>query len=293
MKFLPASVTQFGHHTLLRASKHSPTILVVTGVVGLGATAVMAAKATRKIEPVLDDHAKQRLDIEVENLPKKQHQRALLDLYTSTGWRLGKIYAPAAFVGTASAVSVLGGHRILVGRHVASMAAYSGLFAEFKAYRDRVRETFGVEQERAIQEGGTLKYVEDPDHKGEYKLQAVFPERVDQSYLRPWFEPPNFHCTPHPAANFAFLQGMQSYANVLLNTRGHVFLNEVLDLLDMPRVPHGQKLGWLSDKYGGIDGCIDFGFKESQNPHTQAFLDGKVNTVQLNFNVDGEIYEKI
>lgn len=293
MKFVPTAVTRFGHHTLLRASKHSPTILVVSGVVGLGATAIMAAKATRKIDPVLDDHAKQRINIEVENLPKKQHQRALLDLYTNTGWRLGKIYAPSIFVGATSAVSVLGGHRILVGRHVASMAAYSGLFNEFKAYRDRVRATFGEEQERALQEGGKLEWVEDPDHKGEYKLKASFPERLDQAYLRPWFEPPNTNCTPHPAANFAFLQGVQSYMNVLLNSRGHVFLNEVLDALDMARVPYGQKLGWLSDKYGGIDCFIDFGYTDSANPHTLDFLDGKVTTVQLNFNVDGEIYEKI
>jgi hypothetical protein len=294
MKYIPNKVSRFASVSLLKVSAKSPTILVVSGVIGLGATAFLAAKATRKIDPILEVHADERVTIDLAELAPKDEQRALLDLYVRTGVKFGKLYGPALFVGTASAISVLGGHRILVGRHVASMAAYSGLFQEFNAYRKRVSSTFGEDHERAIYDGATLHYEEDPAHKGEYKLAPKYPE-IDpnrDTYLRPWFDETNPNFTRDAQNNFMFLQGVQAHLNRVLNTRGYVFLNDVFDDLRIPRTPEGQSLGWFRDDDIGDD-YIDFGFMSGNDPHTIAFRNHAEKTVQLNFNVDGDIWHKI
>jgi len=275
-------------------SAKSPTILVVSGVVGLGAAAVMAARATRKIDPVIESHQKERWDIKAHmpatQVEKKEQQRKLFDLYMNTGWELGKIYGPTILVGSLSAVSVLYGHRILQRRHAASLAAYSSLFELFTSYRKRVAQTVGEEKERAIYDGATLQYVEDPDHKGEYKLEPKFPDEAEVTYLRPWFGPDNPNWVNDPISTFSFLKGVQQHMNNVLNTRGYVFLNDVLDALRLPQVKQGQVAGWLLKDVGEGDGFIDFGLY-SDDPHTVAFRDGMSKTVQLHFNIDGNIYD--
>lgn len=288
MKIVPKSVSRLTHRSLLKINASSPTLLVVAGVVGLGASAVMAAKATRRIDPVLDAHHKSR--VEIGYVGTREQQRKIARLYMDTGWELTKIYGPAVFVGATSAISVLGGHKILRGRQLATMAAYSGLAEQFNEYRKRVVETIGEDLERSIYEGARGEWKEG-EVQGEYKLQPVHDQIQADSYLRPWFDEANPNWTRDPWASKQFLTGVQSHMNNLLVLRGHLFLNEVRDALGMPRVPEGQVAGWI---YGGDkDNFVDFGFLVSTNPHTIAFLNGVERTVQLNFNIDGMVYENL
>jgi len=291
MKYIPDGVTRFGYRQLLKLNKNSPTILVVTGVVGLGATAVLAAKATRNLDPILGKHAKQRIDIASNATSTRDEQKQLIKLYGSTAIEMGRLYGPALVVGTISAASVLHGHRILHGRHLATMAAYSGLMEQYQAYRARVSETVGPDMERSIHEGAIGRWEEDPDHKGEYKLKPTHTD-LPASYLRPWFDETNQNFTRDPTANFLFLKGVQVHMNRLLQLRGHVFLFDVYDALGMPRPHESIVTGWLYDNPKG-DGYIDFGFMSGTDPNTIAFRNGAEKTVQLNFNIDGVIWEDI
>src|SRR5262245_36625361 len=125
MRFLPESVSRLGHRSLLKFRAGSPTTFVVAGVVGLGATAVLASKASRNIDPILDKHKQARA--EIGYIGRDQNRRKQVGyLYATTGWELTKLYGPTLLVGTTSAFAILGGHKILRGRHIATMAAYSG-----------------------------------------------------------------------------------------------------------------------------------------------------------------------
>jgi hypothetical protein len=276
MKFVPKSVTRIGARSALKISKNSPTILVVSGVVGLGVTAVLAAKAGSKAGVVVDEH-------------RKAQQVRVLELYYNTGLELGKVYGPALAVGTLSAASVLWGHKILKGRHVATLAAYSGLSEQFAAYRGRVAKTIGEKAERDIYDGAFGEYVEDPDHKGEYKMQPNWSESDDErlKYCRPWFDETNVHYTRDPERNYFWLKGVQSHMNDLLQMRGHLFLNEVLDALHMERSKEASIMGWVRENPDG-DGYVDFGFMTGSDPNTVAFRNGVESQVRLNFNVDRE-----
>ena len=84
-----------------------------------------------------------------------------------------------------------------------------------------------------------------------------------------------------------FLKAQQQFANDKLQTRGHIFLNEVLDDLDLPRSPAGQIVGWTAD---GPDGYVNFRILEVEREtedgrHEPALL--------LDFNVQGDIWSQM
>lgn len=289
MKYIPNSASRFVHRQGLKISAASPTILVVAGVVGLGATAVMAAKASRRAEPVIEYHEKSRIQIAETALSRESERGQVLSLYRDTGLQLSRVYGPTIVVGTVSAASVLYGHKILRGRHVASLMAYSGLQEQFLAYRGRVANTLGEQAERDIYGGAHGEYIEDPDHKGEYKLSPVFSNDGEELFFRPWLREGNPNWSLNPDKSLMFLTGIQNYHNVLLGIRGHIFLNEVLEALGMPKVPEGQVAGWLYDGTG--DQHISLGFMTNNDPQTVAYREGRTPDVQLDFNIDGNIYE--
>jgi Family of unknown function (DUF6353) len=292
MTFIPKSLTRLSGRTLLKLNAGSPTILVVAGVVGLGATAVLASKASRKIDPILDHHKQARAEIGYNVKGNRVQQKKVAYLYLETGGDLLKLYGPTLFVGTCSTVAILGGHNILRSRQLATMAAYSGLVEQFKSYRKRVADTWGEDVEKGIYEGARGEYIEDPDHKGEYKLVPKFDPDLEQSYLRPWFDEANTNWTRDPLANYLFLKGVQSHMNNLLQIRGHVFLNDVYDALRMERCREGAIAGWVWNSDRG-DNYVDFGFMTSIDPHTVAFRNRAEKTVRLNFNIDGTIWDQI
>jgi hypothetical protein len=292
MKFIPNSVTRLGSRSMLKASKHSPTILVVSGVVGLAGTAVLAARATLKLQPILDEHAKQRAEVGyiskvADKATRRAQQRQTLELYVDTAKKLTKLYGPTVVVGTVSTASILTGHKILRTRHLATMAAYSGLSERINAYRERVAGTVGAEMEKTIWTGAQGEYTEDPNHPGEYKLEPKYTDNnPSMDYLRPWFDETATQWVRDAGRNYNFLKGVQNHCNNMLRARGHLFLSEVLDALDMPRTSESIVMGWIyEDKHGISDSFVDFGFMSGTDPATVAFRNGAEKSVRLNFNV--------
>lgn len=295
MKVVPKSLSRVGGRTLLKLNAGSPTILVVSGVIGLGATAVLAARATRNIDPILDQHKQTRAEIghvDKQSSNVKGHQQELIRLYSHTTLEMAKLYGPAIFVGSTSAVAVLGGHKILRTRQIATMAAYSGLMEQFQGYRARIAKSLGADMERSLFEGAHAEW-EETENKGEYKLNPKYDKDTQLgSYLTPWFDETNPNWTRDPTSNYLFLKGVQSHMNNLLQIRGHVLLNDAYDAMNMPRCPEGAIAGWLYNSKEG-DNYIDFGFMTSNDPNTVAFRNGVERVVRLNFNIDGTIWDKI
>jgi hypothetical protein len=73
-----------------------------------------------------------------------------------------------------------------------------------------------------------------------------------------------------------------------------VFLNEVYDLLGLPRTSAGQVVGWAitSDDAPG-DKYIDFGFYNQDSERVRAFVNGNESSILLDFNVDGPVYKSL
>ena len=97
--------------------------------------------------------------------------------------------------------------------------------------------------------------------------------------------------TKNPDMNMMYLMTQRQYATDMLKLKGHLFLNEVYDMLGMTRTKEGQVVGWVYDPDNPIgDNYVDFGIFEDYN---QDFVNGYETTALLDFNVDGNILDRI
>ena len=292
----------------LKLKKHSPEILVVTGVVGTVASAVMACKATTKIDEVLaetkDNIEKTKDYVEKKGFSEKyteeDYKKGLTIFYAKGGLELVKLYAPSVALGALSITAILAGHNVLRKRNVALAAAYATVEKGFEEYRGRVVERFGEELDRELKYNIKAKEVEETtvDEKtGEEKVTKKTVNVADpnnySSYAR-FFDDGCAGWTKDPEYNLMFLKNQQRYANDLLKSRGHLFLNEVYDMLGIPRTKAGQVVGWIYDEeYPNGDNFVDFGIYDLYNEKARDFVNGYERTILLDFNVDGDIMNLI
>lgn len=286
---------------ILLLQKASPDILTGVGVVGVVATAVLAGKATLKLEDLVDE-AKEELDTvrELSDIgestgEKYAYSKNVSRVYSKTAFDLAKLYGPTVVVGVASIGCLLGSHHILKQRNAALMTAYKVLDSAHKNYRKRVREEHGEEADRKYAGGvhTSTELVEDPETGKNHRTTKVWvnPEGISE-YAR-WFDETSPQYSRVPGYNLSFITGIQKYANHKLSRQGHVFLNEIYDDLGFPRSAAGAVVGWIYEDKDGGDGYIDFGIYDLEDEHARDFVNGYEKAILLDFNVDGVIYDKI
>ena len=296
------SVNGVTSKAIMKLKKHSPEILVVAGIAGTVVSAVLACKATTKVAEILDE-TKGTLDtihegmetgaINGQEYTNDDGKKDTVVVYAQTGMKLAKLYGPAIFLGTLSITSILASNNILRKRNVALGAAYAAIDKSFKEYRGRVIERFGDQVDTELKYGIKAKKFEeievDPETGKEKKVKktVMVADPNLQSDYAVYFDSKSRNYETNPDYNRMFLKAQQAFANDKLQTRGHLFLNEVLDDLDLPRTPAGQIVGWTKD---GPDGYVNFRIVEVEREtedgrHEPALL--------LDFNVEGNIWEKM
>ena len=287
----------------LKLKKHSPEIMVTAGVIGVVASAVMACKATTKASSIVDemkeemDKIREAVDmVDEETYSKEDLKRDTAIVYLQTGVKFAKLYGASIALGTLSITSILVGHNILRKRNLALAAAYTAIDTSFKAYRGRVVERFGKELDKELRYNIKAKEVEETviDKKtGEEKVVKKTIDVADPNeysdYAR-FFDDGCNGWSKDPEFNLMFLKQQQSYANDLLKSRGHLFLNEVYDLLGIQRTKAGNIVGWIYDEKNPVgDNFVDFGIYDINRPKNRDFVNGYERTIILDFNVDGDI----
>lgn len=300
MKFVPNAITRKVARQVLTGKKHSPTILFVAGAVGVTTAAVLACRATLKVEDVLAatqenlQDAKGLLEEERDDYTDHDHKRDVAFIYTQSAMSLCKLYGPAVVLGVTSLGALAGSHRILTKRNAALTAAYALVEKGFKDYRSRVVEEFGVEKDQELRYGTeTVTLVEDTD-KGPKKVDVTRVAQGEPSIYAKFFDEYNRNWNRSAEYNRIFLQAQQQYYNDMLRARGHVFLNEVYDSLGMERTQAGAVVGWLLDPNNPTgDNRIDFGLFDGDREKVRDFVNGHEGSILLDFNVDGTIYDKI
>lgn len=294
MKFVPNAVSVKMARQLLIQKKHSPETLFAAGLFGMGATIVLSCRATLKVGDILDGHEATIAQIEstVANptldYSAKDASTDRRTLTVQTGVHIAKLYAPAAITGILAVSALAGSHNILNSRNASIIAAYGALDKTFNDYRGRVRDSVGDEREREIYTDALPCEIE--DEKG--KVKKVKKATMGGSMYAKLFDEFNVnHNAAQPELNLLFLKLQQKYANQLLQSRGHVFLNEVYDSLGMERSSAGQIVGWVK---GNGDDYIDFGvFNQAKEGEVYDLMVGNEKAIWLDFNVDGVVYNKI
>lgn len=306
---LMTKVSRLLGNASLQIRKHSPEILMVAGVVGTVASTVLACKATLKVNEVLEekkntiDAIHTCLENETIEYTEEDSKKDLTILYAQTGIKLVKLYAPAVILGALSITSIVAGHRILKKRNLALAAAYAVVDKGFKDYRKRVVERFGEELDKELRYNLKAKEIEEvvKDKDGNEKVEKKVVNVVDSenplngvSEYAKFFDEVSTNWSKDPEYNLMFLRRQQDWANEKLKATGYLFLNEVYDMLGIPRTQAGQVVGWIYDKKNpNGDNYVDFGIYDVHSEAKRGFVNGVERSILLDFNVDGVIYDKI
>lgn len=297
MNFEPLknAVTSNVSRQIIKTKKNSPTIFFAAGVVGVVGSTVLACRATLKLPELLDKAEEVEETIKHFEHPQyteKDRDHDLMKTKTKTTVAIFKLYAPAVTVGAVSIAALTGSHVALNRRNTALMAAYSALDKGFREYRDRVREEFGDEKDLEFRHGSEthIETIIGDDDEAKTVEHKVAPAGMPSIYAR-WFDEGSSSWSRQPEYNNLFLNSQQNYANDLLRSRGHLFLNEVYDMLGIPRSKEGAVVGWVISKEG--DNFVDFGVYDGDNPRKRRFVNRDERSVLLDFNVDGVIYDLI
>lgn len=305
MNKLTGAVSRAG----LKIKKHSPEILIVTGVVSGVATVVLACKATLKVNNVVDE-AKENIDKiheatergytdAGEDYTAEDSKKDLAIVYLQTGIKFAKLYGPALATGVLSIASVCKSHNILSNRNAALAAAYTAVDTGFKEYRSRVVDRFGKDLDRELKYNIKAKEVEETMVKEDGSTETVTKtidvvDPSDVSEFARFFDDGCLGWDKDAEYNLCTLRTVQAYANDKLKTQRHLFLNEVYEMLGIPKTRAGNEVGWIYDeKHPNGDNYVDFGIYNTHRQANRDFVNGYERTILLDFNVDGYILDLI
>ena len=306
---LVATLSRTASTVGLKIKKHSPELLMIGGIVGVGVTTVMACKATLKVTDILEG-AKETIDVihqtaEIKDIEaedgtmmhysKEDATKDLAKVYISTGVDLAKLYGPSIALGTLSITCICASNNILRKRNVALAAAYTAAEKGFRDYRDRVIERFGENVDKELKYNLKAEKIEETvtdEETGKTKKVKSTVEVAEESEYARYFTKTNPNWNPVMDYNEMFLRAQERYANDLLVSRKALTLNDVHDLLDLPRTKAGMVVGWVYDKSADAEGDNFISF----NAH-KVYLRNEMGDLEpayaLDFNVDGEIYSKM
>lgn len=307
MNSIMTTLTRSLSRSGLKLKKHSPEILLVAGIVGAVTSAVMACKATLKANDIVEESRTQIDTIHevsenpemAEKYSEEDKKKDLAIVYTQTAVKFIKLYGPSVLLGVASLGCMVGSNRILNKRNVALAAAYATVDKGFKEYRGRVIERFGKELDKELRYNIKAQEFEKVavDDNGNETVTTETVDVADPNNYSPYaiiFDDGNTGWDKDPELTKFFLIQQQNYANDLLKSRGHLFLNEVYDMLGAKRTKAGAQVGWVYDeKNASGDNFVDFGIFDINNPKARDFVNGYERVIILDFNVDGVILDLI
>ena len=315
----------------LTCKKNAPEALVIAGIVGVVTSAVMACKATTKVNDIIEETKEnthdlhlvataaglkestdefsnediRKIDIlsakeDVKNYTAQDLKKDTTIIYTQTAVKFIKLYGPSVVLGALSITSILASNNILRKRNVALAAAYATVDKGFKEYRSRVVERFGKDIDRELKYNIKAKEIEETtkNAKGKEKTVKKSIEVADvnehSDYAR-FFDELCTGWKRDAEYNLMFLKHQQNYANEKLQKQGYLFLNDVYDMLGIPKTKAGQVVGWIYDEAHPdiYDNFVDFGIYDLYNEKARDFVNGREKSILLDFNVDGNILDLI
>lgn len=304
------------HKAAFKIKKHSPEILLAGGLTGIGVGTVMACKASTKLSTILEEEKESIQQVHdyveehgyTEKYSETDYKKDLALMYTQSGIKVVKLYAPSVIVGAVGVACVLASNNILKKRNVALSAAAAAISSDFNKYRSRVVERFGETVDRELKNNVKLKEIErtEVNENGEevtIKETAFIGNPSDISEFARFFDKytedkdgntivnPNWQ--PSNQHNLVFLKQCERWANDKLKAEGMLFLNDVYKMLGFPVTKAGHVVGWVYDNNSSEgDNFVDFGlYKDSLS--YQDYVNGHDPAILLDFNVEGNVWAKM
>ena len=303
MNSIVSKLVLAGSKVGVKVVKHAPKILVIGGCIGFVGTCVLVAKSACKVEEKLDHHNDKKREItdkydgivesgkstytdivaDQDKELKAEKRRFIREMIC--------LWAPPVLAGATSITMILCGFNILDGRYVATSAALQASEKSFRDYRSRVVADQGDDADRRYFYGVDNEATTTTDENGNQiiNVNPVIYNQPKHPFAK-FFDETSREWMPSPEMNLAFLIQQQNYANDKLHAQGHLFLNEVYDLVGLPHTQIGAVCGWV-DRPGAF---VDFGIWDGSSDIKRAFVNGYEPSILLDFNCDaGTIWDQI
>lgn len=240
-------------------SKNSPLILTVTGVVGIGATAVLAYKSRSRVEAIIEEVEETRKDEDRINELIDLQDRLTDDEETELTY-LQENYVPVSkavvvrdiagavalpvLTGVASLACVTLSWYIMNNRLLTVSGALATATAEHVYYKRKVADRFGEEVERELSTPVHKVEAEYTDEKGKKKTGEVNVKDTLESLEGRWFDESMEYTADDFSYNKAFVESVGEKLGIQFMNRGSLTLNQVYDALGFPRSRAGALMGW-------------------------------------------------
>ena len=249
---------------------HKDDILFVGGMITDTLGTVEACRATLDLPDILDE-CKERLDEARETGDRK----AIAGAYLRNVGQVASNYAKAGVLMAVGKGAITKSHRSLKKENAALTAAYVAL-------EEKVRNSRKIATRKIVEE------IETREDGEEVRKEVPTIEYIDDK--NPWariYDVGNKnYLVGQPAVNLHNLRRIQDIANERLKIRGWMSINDIYELLGYPLVEHGYDFGWVRyDEHV----FIDFGMIEMTREELLDILDGSVEAIYLDFNVQGSI----
>lgn len=308
MKLSLNGIKRIGRVAKIKLNKNAPDIAIIAGVGTMIAGTVMACKATLRVDEIRAEAAEivEKIDETLIKRPddytEEEAKHDKLIVAGQTAIKLAKNYAPAAIMIGGGAVSIILGNRVHRKRMASMTASLAAVTESFRGYRKRVAEKYGDEAERQIRYNLKSEKIEETEVGADGKEKKVKKtannigndDSVKYSPYAVVFDSASREWSKDPNQNFMFLRAQQKIANAKLIANGYLFLNDVLDALDLPETEAGHYVGWIYDMDDPVgDNFIDFGIFDIRKESVRDFQNGYERDIILDFNVDGPIVDRV
>lgn len=290
---------------------HNHKILMIGGAICVGGGVISGIVAGTRLEKIIDKHQKKKEELKAAAADDSPE---MMEIKKEMGWtdengdrwlktalaketvtEVGEVvlnFALPIGLTFGGLAFMFMGFNILSMKYLTSVSVANSLSATLSAYRKRWQEKVGVEEERKVwydikEEKHTI-LDEDGNVIGEEVVASTGEIPGPYSFI---FDSTSGFWNESGRANYNFLMGCQEDFNKRLKANGFVFLNEVLEQLDLPKTQAGQMVGWDNSRSAGGDRVIDFGIFQLNSEANRRFINGYEPNVLLNFNCDGIIID--
>ena len=306
-------------------AKHAPTIMFVSGCVGVAVATVEACKGSTTIKEDMAAPVKELKDAVAQkdniDIPKKDFYRQVLGAAWDVVEMAAKHYGIAVALDILSYFLLIKSHGQLSRKNKELSAGIIGISSMFANYRKNVIDDLGKDADLKYRLGAKTETVEEPvldkngnpkaDKNGEVKMAKkkidILPENyVDDVNTALWDEVnawKTFDTSSDPIVrhemNLDFILRIQEWATQTMKLRytkaggpGYILINEVREKLGLKPIDVGWMFGWLYDPFcSDYDNEVNFGLLDPDDAK-RAFLRGDEEAVILTFNHDGYILDK-
>lgn len=245
--------------------KHSPLVLTVAGVIGLGATAYLAYKSAHKVEEITDDLEARRRDsermddivdeitaskdmdpndVDVDHLKDINNELKGLEANfkpidrRETIYRLAKAVAAPVATGVLSVTAIALSYYIQNNRILNLAASLATATAENALFEKKYRATYG---DKKYEEFITPTEEEKVEKNGKSKKVKV---QAKANGNGRWFSESNEYASDDHDYNRQFIRTVEERMQNKMFRNGYLVLNDVLDQLGFERSRAGALAGW-------------------------------------------------